>query len=220
MLVTAVVAMLVAVAMVVVVCGTRGTVVQSEQHGEWNPALAGSNDAGVGDLSSQPRADSGQFRFGDEVNLVQNDQIGGSKLAQHRGADIVVLGSGADRLGVRNDDQAIEPIRRQAGEMADLHRIGDTGRLDNDLFGRRRPAAERCQGLGKPGADAAADAAVGERQGFTGAGFDQAGVDIDAAEIVDDHAKAAAAGMAQDVVQQRGLAGAEIAAEHREQDLL
>ena len=64
----------------------------------------------------------------------------------------------------------------------------------------------------------AADAAVGERDEVVGLGKaavgDKAGVDVDLADIVDDHGGADAAVVSEDVVEQRGLAGTEVSGKH------
>ena len=64
----------------------------------------------------------------------------------------------------------------------------------------------------------AADAAVGERDKVVGLGKaavgDEAGVDVDLADIVDDHGSADATVVGEDVVEQRGLAGTEVSGKH------
>ena len=84
------------------------------------------------------------------------------------------------------------------------------------MLGRVRPLGEPRQGFGEAGADAAADAAVGEAHHLLVVAFDQARVDIDPAEIVDDDAETPPAGVAEDVVEQGSLAGAQIAADDGE----
>ena len=75
--------------------------------------------------------------------------------------------------------------------------------------GSRR--GQRHQRADEVAAEGAADAAAGDAHQVPGLRFDQVRVDRQLAEIVDQHGKAHALCMAQEVVDQRGLAGAEVA---------
>ncbi len=67
-------------------------------------------------------------------------------------------------------------------------------------------------------AKTAADAAAGNADQIAVARLDQIGIDRQFAELVDQHREAAAVGVAQEMIDQRGLAGAEIAADQRDRD--
>src|SRR6185437_492172 len=69
-------------------------------------------------------------------------------------------------------------------------------------------------------AKAAADAAAGNADEIAIARRDQVGIDRQLAEFVDQHREASSAGVAQEMIDQRGLAGAEIAADQRDRDFV
>ena len=80
---------------------------------------------------------------------------------------------------------------------------------------RRRGAGPEVVECGcEAGAQRAADAAVGELDGVAVAAADERGVDGDAADVVDEH-RDRTLGAGQELVDDGGLAGAEVAAEQR-----
>ena len=135
--------------------------------------------------------------------------------------------SGASRsrcgepFGVGDRHHRVEP-RRLAHVFVDeeglRHRrgIGEASRLDDD---RVEPALALHQALDDPNevaAHRAADAAVVHLEHFLVRADDQLVVDADLAELIDDDRITLAVRLAQDPVEQRRLAGAEIAGEHRD----
>ena len=96
-------------------------------------------------------------------------------------------------------------------------RLANTRGLDDDVVELAR-IGDALQLVGQIVRKRAADAAVGERDKVVGLGKaavgDKAGVDVDLADIVDDHGGADAAVVGEDVVEQRGLAGTEVSGKH------
>ena len=102
----------------------------------------------------------------------------------------------------------------------DRHRLGDPGRLDQQVVVaplRREPAHLLQQVI----AQRAADAAIAElHQRLLGAAqrsatlAHQLRIDVDLAHVVDDHRDPAALAVAQQLIEQGGLAGAQEAGQH------
>ena len=101
--------------------------------------------------------------------------------------------------------------------VGDGDRLANARSLDDDVVEVAR-IGDALQLVGKVVRKRAADAAVGERDEVVGLGKaavgDKAGVDVDLADIVDNHGGADAAVVSEDVVEQRGLAGTEVSGKH------
>ena len=122
-------------------------------------------------------------------------------------------------LGVGDRHDRVEPRRLlhvlvDEEGLRDRRRIGEAGRLDDD---RVEPALALHQPLDdadQVAAHGAADAAVVHLEHFLVGADDEFVVDADLAELVDDDGVALAVRLGEDAVQQRRLAGAEIAGQH------
>ena len=86
------------------------------------------------------------------------------------------------------------------------------------MLGQWHPPAELQQDFGKTGADTATNAAIRETEDLSVVRLDQAGINVDAAEVVDDHCQAASIAVLQDVIEQCGLARPQIATDDCERD--
>jgi hypothetical protein len=100
-------------------------------------------------------------------------------------------------------------------------RLGDAGRFDQQII--EPPLGGEAAHLGqKIVAQGAADAAIGHFHqrlvgaGKLGVGAHQIGVDIDLGHVVDDHRDALAVAVVQHAVEERGLARAQKARQHRD----
>src|SRR6185369_14075730 len=123
---------------------------------------------------------------------------------RHHGVE---LGLGADRLvhekGLRH-----------------WRRIGQARRLDDDGVELAFPSHQPVDDAHEVAAHGAADAPVVHLEHFFVGVHHQLVVDADLAELVDDHGVLLAVRFGQDAVEQRGLAGAEIAGKHGDGDFL
>ena len=142
---------------------------------------------------------------------------------------ICSFASGASRrradepLGVGHGDDRVEP-RRLLHVLVDEeglgHRagIGQAGGLDDDGVEPALALHQALDDADQVAAHGAADAAVVHLEHFLVGADDQVVVDADLAELVDDHGVALAVVLGEDAVEQRGLAGAEIAGEDGDGD--
>ncbi|MNR14905.1 hypothetical protein D3C85_1314040 [compost metagenome] len=164
----------------------------------------------------QPGPQRRQLRLRGQIGLVQHQQIRRPELAFHGVRQQGVRGRLADVPRVRQHDDALQ-LQHGIGQahLRDAAGVRHAARLDDNPFGqwiqRQHPRQRVVQAAGHR----AADTAVGQPDHIVGALRDQAGVDIDGPEIVDQHRRAAWAGR-QHVVQQGGLARTQEAAHHRQ----
>ena len=142
-----------------------------------------------------------------EIQLGEDDAIGrldlGTRLLVP--GELPRAGLGVDRAddarrhGRRRVAQPLEPVEDGPG-------LGDAGRLQHHHL---RARATRHLGDGGPQlglhAHLVADAAADQLQHVAGAALDEAGVDVDPPELVDDHPDAPAVLRAQHAVQDGGL---------------
>ncbi len=125
------------------------------------------------------------------------------------------------RFGVDHADHARRDRRRGVAQplqpVEDRPRLGDSGRLQQHHLRSRaaRHLGDRRPQLGLH-AHLVADAAARQLHHVAGAALDQAGVDVDAAELVDDDADPPVVLGAEHAVQDRGLAGAQKAGQQNE----
>ena len=179
---------------------------------------------------AQPRGQRIDVRCVDEVDLVDHDAVRADDLVDRLVVTAVehqIVEVRADMLRVDHRDDRVERdlLRDRIVEeegLRDRIRIGEAARLDDDVI---EPVGARDEHPHDPHeilahrADAA-HAAVGHLVDFLGRFEHEAAVDADLAELVLDHRDLAAVLLAQDVVQQRGLARAEKAREHGDRNLL
>ena len=99
-------------------------------------------------------------------------------------------------------------------------RVGEPGRLDDDGVELALAPHQPVDDAHQVAAHGAADAAVVHLEHFFVGVDDELVVDADLAEFVDDDGVFLAVRLGQDAVEQRGLAGAEIAGEHGDGDFV
>ncbi len=201
-------------------------------------AVLAADDLRSGLQRAEDRFDLLEFRLRDEVALVQHDGVAELDLLDEQrrkvffvfrdfpkdftAAELVFQTGGIDDGDdvVDVDDLrhalALGGLTHHGDGLGDGHRFADTGGLDDDVVifvGAR----EVGQLLGQVLAEGAADAAVGQRDEVAvlhgdsaTALFDEAGVDVDLADVVDDDGDAVSVGLGQDFIEKCGLAGAEV----------
>src|SRR5262245_6692860 len=158
----------------------------------------------------------------DQVGLVEQDDVGERDLVLRLRR---VLEAVLQPFGVGDRDHRVE-----LGLAADIvvheeglrHRRGirEPRGLDDDGVELALPAHQPVDDAHEVAADGTADAAVVHLEPFFVGADDEVIVDADLAEFVDDDGVLLPVRLRQDAVEQRGLAGAEIAGEHGDGDLV
>ena len=141
------------------------------------------------------------------------------------------MASGASRsrslsqLRVGDGDDGVE-LRLAADRFVDeerlrhRRRVGEPGGLDDDGVELALAPHQALDDADEIAAHGAAHAAVVHLEDFLVGADDQVVVDADLAELVDDDGELLPVRLGQDAVQQRRLAGTEIAGEHGDGNLL
>ena len=151
----------------------------------------------------------------DEIALVEDDDVGEGDLALGLGR---VAQAGGEPFGVGDGDDRVQ-ARRLLDVLVDEEGLRDgrgvcqAGGLDDDRVEAALALHQALDDADEVAAHGAADAAVVHLEHFLVRADDELVVDADLAEFVDDDGVALAVRLAQDAVEEGGLAGAEIAGE-------
>src|SRR5262252_5303546 len=181
-----------------------------------NPAALGLVQLGVGIDPADARLHFAERVGFDQIGLVEQDHVGECDLILCLRR---VLEAVLQPLGIGDRDHRVE-----LGLAADIvvheerlrHRRGvrEPGGLDDDGVELALPAHQPVDDAHEVAAHGAADAAVVHLEYFFVGADDEIVVDADLTEFVDDDGVLLPVRLRQDAVEQRGLAGAEIAGEH------
>ena len=179
-------------------------------------AALGAMQLGIGVDGADPRLDFGQFGLGDEIGLVEHDDVGERDLVLGFRR---VLEPVAQPFGVGHRHDRVEPrvllhVLVDEEGLRHRRRIGQAGGLDDDGVELALALHQAVEDAHEIAAHGAADAAIVHLEHFFVGADDQVVVDADLAEFVDDDGVFLAVVFRQDAVEQRGLAGAEIARQH------
>src|SRR5262245_43955494 len=152
-----------------------------------------------------------------QVGLVKQDHVGEGDLFL---GFVALLELAEEMLGVDHGDDGVEPglgAHFVVGEESLRHRarIGQPRGLDQDAVELLLALHQAFDDAYEIAAHRAADAAVVHLEHFLVGVDHEVVVDAEFAELVDDHGVRLAVLLAQDAVEQGGLAGAEIAGQHR-----
>ena len=157
-----------------------------------------------------------------EVGLVEDDDVREGDLVLRFGRILEPVG---EPFGVGHRDDGVEPGRvrdvlvHEEG-LRHRRRVGEAGRLDDDGVELALALHQPVEDADEVAAHGAADAAVVHLEHFLVRADDEIVVDADLAELVDDDGVFLAVLLGEDAVQERGLAGAEIAGEDGDGDLV
>jgi hypothetical protein len=194
--------------------------IAAEHFGDVDLGALGAVQPGIGVDGADARLDLVQLRRRHQVGLVDQDHVGESDLVLDLGR---VLEPFLQPFGVGDRHHGVE-----FGLGADLlvheeglrHRrgVGEPGGLDDDGVELSFSSHEPVDDAHQVAAHGAADAAVVHLEHFLVGVDDELVVDADLAEFVDDDGEFLAVRLGQNAVEQRGLAGAEIAGEHGDGD--
>ncbi len=169
----------------------------------------------------RPSTSSSLLR-GHEVDLVENDDIRERDLVLRLGRVLEPVGQ---PLGIRDRHDRVETrgvghvLIHEEG-LGDRRRIGKAGGLDDDRVELALALHQAVEDADEIAAHGAADAPVVHLEHFLVGADHEFVVDADLAEFVDDHGVFLAVRLREDAVEKRGLAGAEIAGEDRDGDLV
>ena len=160
--------------------------------------------------------DLGKLRLGDQVGLVEHDDVGKRDLVFRFGG---VLETVAQPLCIGHRHDSVEAgvlLHVFVDEEGLRHgsRIGQSRRLDDNGVELALALHQPVQDAHEVAAHGAADAAIVHLEHFLVGADDEVVVDADLAEFVDDDGVFLAVIFRQDAVQQRRLSGAEIAGQH------
>ena len=180
----------------------------------------GADDRGAA-LATKPGLGRLRRRLRDPVALVQHDEIGGGELAVDGVPEPLVLVARANRLGVGKDhDEVARKPGMQGRDVGDGGRVRDAARLHQDLLRGSISVQQAVDGAHEVVPHGAADASVRERNRVSAVRGDEVSVDVQLAEVVDEHHVAHPVAAGEHAVEERRLAGAEEAADdaHRHPD--
>ena len=157
----------------------------------------------------------------DPVCLGENDPVGDGDLLGRLELLVQLLQAVLGIDGRHHAVELVDAINAFVGHqrMHDRRRIGEAGGLKHHATDRRDLAPHRLlvqlgQRLHQITADGAADATRREQNSVFVSLLDQRVIEANLAEFVDDHRRAGHAGIVQQPLQQRCLAGAKIAGQH------
>src|SRR5262245_61916056 len=187
-----------------------------------DPAALGLVQLGVGVDAADARLHLAERVGFDQIGLVEQDHVGERDLVLRLRR---VLEAVLQPFGVSDRDHRVE-----LGLAADIvvheeglrHRRGirEPRGLNDDGVELALPAHQSIDDAHEVAAHRAAHAAVVHLEHFFVGADDEVVVDADLAEFVDDDGVLLPVRLRQDAVEQRGLAGAEIAGEHGDGDLV
>ena len=153
----------------------------------------------------------------DEVELGEQHEVGGARPGHAR----CRRRSGRRRAGARRRRRPPRPRRRGRSPGVRPHwatwRGSPTPLTSTTTWSTGGSSRAPCERGEEPVGERAAHAPVGQGDGVAEWEADERGVDVDLADVVDDHRKARA-GRAEDLVDQGRLAGAEVAADDGERE--
>ena len=160
-----------------------------------------------------------------EIGLGHDDAVGDRRLLDRFGVGVERSGAGGriDRRDHRLEAKQVGDRRVGHQGVQDRRRVGQSGRFDDDALERRdraggAPCEEAPGGAHQIAAHGAAHAAAVEQDDLLVARLDQQMVEPDLAELVDDHGGARERRVAQQAREQRRLAAAEEAGDHRDRN--
>ena len=188
---------------------------QVEQHRARRRRRGGHRHHRSGDVfARQPRLGGGQIGRCRHIAFAQQNEIGLAQLPVDGVAHERVVGARPHGLAVGQDQHAIHPIgRQQVDRGGDGAGHGDAAGLDQHAFGQRAELAQIHQRRHQVATETTADAAAGEADQIILAGDDQVVIDGQGAKLVDHNRQAQTIGGPQQVIDQGGFAGAQIAAD-------
>ena len=175
---------------------------------------------GVGIDAADAGLDLAQLALAHEIGLVDQDDVGEGDLVLRLRR---ILKAILEPFGVGNGHHRVE-LGLAPDVLVDEERlryrrgVGEPRGLDDDGVELALAPHQALDDADQVAAHGAADAAVVHLEHFLVGADNQLVVDADLAELVDDHGEFLSMRLGQDAVEQRGLAGAEVAGKHGDGD--
>ena len=194
-----------------------------EEHCRVDLGVGGANDDGVRSVAPEPVTEL-RFAvltsaFGYKVQLVQHQDVRRCQLAGDGITDVFIFGPGPHRLPVDNHDDGVEGHTGTVTVRCNSSGVSNATGLDDEAFRLRFQLSNGVQRRGEAVDEAATDTAVGQRHRVAVFAFDERLVNIDVPKVVDQHRNPRVRG-SKNVVDQRGLARAEIPTDHGDGNLM
>ena len=183
---------------------------------EGDIAVGGAFDAGGGVHAADAVFERGEFGGGDEVGLVEDDDVGEGDLLLNFGRIVEVL---HDMFGVNDGDDAVDAVGSLdlvVGEkgLGDGTGVGEAGGFDENAVESVLALHESTEHANEIAANAAADATVVHFEELFIALDDELVIDTDFAEFVFDDGEFLPVLLRENAIEQSGFAGAKKAGEH------
>ena len=179
--------------------------------------------------TADPFPDAGDGVLPDKVDLVDDDAVGADDLVDGLAADAIVPNLVEMLFNVRGIDHRDDRVEAHLVEdrvvdeerLCHRHRIGESARLEEDVVDPVSAGHELAEDLEEVASyrGDAADASVGHLVDLLVGGNDELGIDVDLAGLVFDDGDPPAVFLAQNVVEERGLPGAEETGQDRDGNL-
>src|SRR5262249_29803866 len=191
--------------------------ISPEHFQQRDPAALGGVQPRIGIDAADVRLDVGKLIRLHQVGLVDQDHVGEGDLVLGLGRVLEPVlepfgvGDGHDRVKLGLAAHILVHKER----LSDRRRVGEAGGLDNDGVELALAPHQAIDDAHEIAAHGAADAAVVHLEHFLVGAHDQVVVDADFTKLVDDDGKLLPVLLRQDAVEQRRLAGAKIAGQHR-----
>jgi len=185
--------------------------------GERNLRALGPMYLGVGIDGADTALHIAQFVRRNEIGFVDQDHIGEGDLVLHLRRVFEPI---AQPFGVGDGHDRVQPgfppdILVDEKGLCHRRRVGEAGRLDDHRVELALAAHQAVEDADQVAPHRAADAAVIHFEHFLVGADHEVIVDADFAELVDDDGVFLAVRLGKNAIEQCGLAGAEIAGEHR-----
>ena len=193
------------------------------EHGlERHVALHRAMQGGIGIDAADARLDLLQLGLGDEIGLVDDDNIGEGDLVLGLRR---ILEPRGQKFCIGHRHHGVEPrgvldLLVDEEGLRDRGRIGQSRRLDDDRVELALALHQAFDDADEIAAHGAADAAVVHLEDFLVGADHEVIVDANLAEFIDDDRVFLAVLLGEDPVEERRLAGTEIAGEHRDGGLV
>ncbi|MNI04790.1 hypothetical protein D3C73_577230 [compost metagenome] len=182
---------------------------------QWHDAPRRFQQAITVEVFVQPSTHPGQVRGVDQIDFIQQQQIGERNLTQ---LEFHLLGGFEHLSGIDDTGDAVQTNTLAQGGVGegdrDACRVGNTAGFEDHIFGLLRAHQYLLDRLQQVVAHRTAHATIGQADHVTVNADDQFSIDVQRAEVVDQHGNTQAMVFAQQTIKQSGLAGPQKTGQH------